>query len=118
MRKRVSVLTIIIALLLTVTTAAVTSRGVIVTPTLSYDGTTAVCEVVAAGNTENETIFATIRLMHGDEMIRTWYPSARGILDFTETVEVTRGETYTLTVWVITSTAGNLPEVSVSGRCE
>jgi len=117
MRKRVATLTIIVALLLTVTAAAVTSRGVIVSPSLHYNGTTAVCEVVASGNTADETIFATIKLMHGDEMIRTWYPSAKGILDFSETVEVTRGETYTLTVWVITSTT-DMPEVSVSGKCE
>ena len=118
MRKRVTVLTIIMALLLTVTAIAVTPRGVIVTPTLSYDGTTALCEVVAVGNTENEIIYAGIKLMHGNEVVESWYPSATGILDFYETAEVTYGETYTLTVRVYTTTATNLPEVSVSGKCE
>ena len=118
MRKRIVALTIVVVLLLTVSAAAVTARGVSVSPLLYFEGTTAVCEVLAAGNTANDIIYAGIKLMHGNEVVESWYPSATGILDFSETVEVTYGETYTLTVRVYTTTATNLPEVSVSGKCE
>ena len=123
MRKRVAVLTVMVVFLLTMTATAVTTttvapRGVIVTPLLSYNGTTAICEVLASGNTADEVIYAAVKLMHGNEVIESWYPSATGILDFSETAEVTRGETYTLTVRVYTINAPNLPEVSVSGKCE
>ena len=118
MRKQIASLAIVVAFLLTVSAAAVTSRGVSVAPTLSYNGTTALCEVVAVGNTADEIVYAAIKLMHGNEVVESWYPSATGILDFSETVEVTYGETYTLTVRVYTTTATNLPEVSVSGKCE
>ena len=118
MRKRVAALTVIVVFLLTVTATAMISRAVSVVPTLSYNGTTAVCQVFAVGNTEDEIIYAAVKLMHGNEVVESWYPSATGILDFTETVDVTYGETYTLTVRVYTATATNLPEVSVSGKCE
>lgn len=117
MWKRVMALMVVLVLVLAVTAEAVMSRGVSVRPLLSFEGTTAKCVVTVVGNTENETIFATIKLMHGDEMIRTWYPSARGILDFEESVGVTRGETYTLTVQVVTNNVMT-PWFSVSGECD
>ena len=116
MWKKVVALTVALTLVLAVAASAVTPRGVTALPTLSFDGTTAQCSVIVVGNTENEALFATVKLMHGEEMLRTWYPFARGIMDFEESVEVTRGQEYTLMVRVDADTC-SLPWVSVSGRC-
>lgn len=116
MWKKVVALTAALTLILAVAASAATPRMVSVFPTLRFNGTTAECEVFVVGNTTNEALFATVKLMHGDEMLRTWYPFARGVLDFAETVEVTRGEEYTLMVRVDADT-GSLPWTSVSGTC-
>ena len=116
MWKKVVALTVALTLVLAVAASATTPRSVSVFPTLRFNGTTAECEVLVFGNTENEALFATVKLMHGDEMLRTWYPFARGIMEFVETVDVTRGEEYTLMVRVDADTAST-PWLSVSGRC-
>lgn len=115
MRRIVATLLVAVLLLSTVAFAAET-RANPADINLSFNGTTANCDVFVAAANMNQQISATIKLYRGNTWLHTWTVSDYGILEFAETWTVSSGYTYKLTADVtINGTA--YPTVSTTGTC-
>lgn len=94
--KKLAALTVLCIFLLSCTTAyAAESRAVAARPSLSFDGTTANCEVVV---TSYGDIDITLSLWQGSTLIDSWSDSGFGMVSMSESCSVTKGKTYKLTV--------------------
>lgn len=93
---------------------AAETRATTAKPTLSFEGTTATCQVniTAVG----KQITATLELWQGNTLIESWDGTAATRLIISETCTVTSGKTYTLKV---SGTIGGVAfeETSVSATC-
>lgn len=69
-------------------------RIVVTTPTLEFNGTTAVCGLSIAQS--NKKICATMELWQGKELIDSWSGEGNGSLLMSETCAASKGKTYTL----------------------
>lgn len=98
MKAKISVCLLFFAFLLTSTVYAQDMRINYSYADISFSGTTATCKVVIPGNSNDDKISATIELLCGSQSIKTWNDSASGILNFKDTVSVTKGKTYDLVV--------------------
>lgn len=116
-KKRILLLTAVISLLLLTPVHATLTRMANVTPALSFTGTTANCSATIYGGSTNADIAAVISLKNGNDCIKTWKESAVGYLYFTDTVSVTRGQSYTLSVDA-TIDGKTLPTASTSNTCK
>ena len=97
MKKRVFLMLLVVAMLfVTSTQAYAAEQVVIVTPTLSFSGTTATCMVNIYKY--GKTISATLELWRGSTRIATWSDTATSHLLISETKTVVSGQTYTLKV--------------------
>ena len=66
---------------------------------LRFSGTTAICELETWGNTTTDPIVATVTLKQGNTIIKQWIGlTASGYMNFSDTVEVVYGNTYTMQV--------------------
>lgn len=65
-----------------------------ITPTLTFNGTTAVCELSIAQ--PNKKICATMELWQGKQLIDSWSGEGNGSLFLSETCAASKGKTYTL----------------------
>lgn len=82
-----------------------------------FSGSTATCAVFITAGNSGDDIEAVIELWQGDNCIKTWEENADAVLDFSETVNVTRGKSYTLKVdYTINGIA--CPLASASGTCK
>lgn len=75
-------------------TEAQEERIAVVSPTLYFNGTTAVCEISITQ--ANKKICATMELWQGKEFIDSWSGEDTGFLFLSETCTVSKGKTYTL----------------------
>ena len=76
------------------TTANAKKMAPVVTPTLSFSGTTANCSVSI---TEiGKPINATLQLWHGNTLIKSWSGNGTNHLIISGTCKVMRGQSYTL----------------------
>lgn len=98
MKKRVLILTVLLAFVFGLPAFAAETRSVYVRPTLTFAETTAECKVVIMGNTNSDDITAVIKFWENGRCLETWNEEATGILNFKTTVEVSKGNTYKLTV--------------------
>lgn len=99
MRKIALVLAVIMVLMsLPVSAMAAEPRAISIVPGITFNGTTAICEVSIVGNNMSDDLAATIRLYRGNTVIATWFANGDGYIDFSRTKIVTAGYTYTLTV--------------------
>ena len=100
MKKRISVLVLMLALLASVTAhAAVNWDGTFnCDRKLSFRGTTAECFVEVEANEDTARIDATVKLMRGGSTVATWPLTGTGSATLTETMGCTSGQTYTLQV--------------------
>lgn len=97
MKKRSLILAVIFTLVLVLPAYAVEQRTVGISPSLSFDGTNAICKVQILGNTSSDSISVTIKLWQGSICLKAWDEEGTGILLFEDTVGVTKGKTYKLT---------------------
>lgn len=88
-----------------------------INPSLGFNGTTAICEVMVVGNNMSEYIEVWMKLMHGPYCVGSWYASSYGYVDMEETAgPLIVGDTYKLVVTVNFNGVAKTP-VSVSGVC-
>lgn len=116
MRKRIIPILFIFIMLFSSTAYAASPRVAQVVPSISFNGTTADCEVVIFSDKPTDDIEAVIKLWQGSQCIKTWEESSVGDLVFSDEAKVTRGKTYQLTVDV-TLAGKDLPRFSVKGTC-
>lgn len=103
---------ILVALLLVslipMSVAAVTPKAPLIYPTLSFNGTTATCGLVVSAESTDQ-ISATVKLLNGSTVLKTWYPSSVGTLSFSDSATVSRNATYTLTAQVYINGVAQTP---------
>lgn len=97
MKGRTVVSMIILMLMLTLPAQA-TSRQIGVSPSLTFNNTTATCSVFIRANKANDKISADITLWQGNSCIESWEASDSGTLTFQSTTTVEKGKSYTLKV--------------------
>lgn len=101
MKKRVLILTVLLAFVFGLPVFAVETRTVDIRPTLTFVETEAECKVVIMGNSSGDDITAVIKFWENGRCLETWNEEATGILNFRTTVEVSKGNTYKLTVGAV-----------------
>lgn len=97
--KRYLSIIIAVALVLSISCYAVSTRAVDVYPSLTYNGTQATCKATIMGQSTTDSIAATMYLYRGSTLIDSWSASGTGILRMEENATVSRNKTYTLTVY-------------------
>lgn len=117
MKKSLCVMLIILLLMsATLTAYAATPRAATIYPSITFSGTTATCKATIIGSSSSKLIVATIKLWHGSTCLETWTASGYSYVSFSETANVVKGETYTLTV-AVTEGGVSQPEASCSETC-
>lgn len=96
MRKRIITLILFFTLVLSMSVSAIEPRMLSVTPSLTFDGTTATC-MVSVIDTGKE-IEVTLELWCGNDFIDSWSDSGKSRVIISEECKVTKGNTYTLKV--------------------
>ena len=85
-------------------------------PHLSFDGTTAVCEVTVVGNNMSDLLEVEMKLMHGTTCIASWSAEGYGFVNLERYANVTKGQTYTLVVAVTMNGVSKTP-VTKTNTC-
>lgn len=116
MKMRSLFLAVVLVVMCAMPANAVSSRAIGGGVTLDFDGTTAVCYATITAN-NRDTISATMSLWDGNDCVATWRGTATGYLVFDKTADVSKGESYTLTVDV-TINGKVQPQMSTSGTCK
>ena len=114
--KRTVALLLVIVLVLSTAVFAAETRAQPASLSLSFNGSTATCDVFASASNMNHSISATIKLYRGNTCLHTWTVSDTGYLDFSETWAVTSGYTYKLTA-DLTINGTTYPTVSTTRMC-
>ncbi len=114
--KRTVAILMVVVMLLSISVCAFDFRATPVDLTLSFDGTTANCEVSAYASNMSHKISGTVKLYRGTTCLKTWNVSDTGYLEFSETWTVTSGYTYKLTA-DLTINGTTYPTVSTSQTC-
>lgn len=117
MKNRICPIILAFFLLFSTTAYAASPRVAPVVPSITFNGTTAVCSVLVIADKSSDSIDATIKLWQGNQCIKTWTDSSTGDLDFSGKYGVSKGKTYELTVDVSIS-GKNLPRYSVQATCK
>lgn len=94
-----------------------TSRIIVATPTLSFNGTTANCSLHVTANYLSDEIDAVIKLWDGSTCLNTWTVSGTGVLVFSDSYKVTLNREYTLTADVVINDVSR-PRVSITKKCQ
>ncbi len=100
MWKRTILVALCLTMLLPIQAHAVEQRASVNQPTLTFSGTTALCEFRITDLGKN--IQVTMELWKGSILVASWSKSGTNIVTLSETCTVTRGPTYTLKVSGIT----------------
>ena len=96
MVKRMILVSLCILLLGAIPAHAAETRAIPVTPTLTFDGTTALCGVTVSSYGKN--ISVTLELWNGNTLVDAWSRSGTSVVTISERSIVTKGNTYTLKV--------------------
>lgn len=116
MKKVALILAIVLVISTPLSVQAAEPRILSIYPGISFNGTTAECSLAVTGDYTTDDIDVVIKLWRGIFCIKTWRVSDEGYLFWSDTVSVTKGKTYDLTVDV-TYNGVSKPRVSVSGTC-
>ena len=116
MKKRMALLLVVLAMMLTVPAFAVQMRSAGVYPHLSFNGTTATCVVTVEGENSTDRIEVDVELWEGGVRKNTWSASGTEYIEFVRTAGVTSGRTYTLKAYA-TVNDRDLPMSYVTKRC-
>ena len=117
MKKHIIPIIFAFLLLFSTTAYAASPRVAPVVPSISFNGTNAICSVLVIADKSSDSIDATIKLWQGTQCIKTWTDSSTGDLDFTGKYGVSKGKTYELTVDV-TISGKKLPRYSIQATCK
>ncbi|MGYP000003110009 len=83
---------------------------------LTFDGTTAICEAICTGNSSTDQVKATIELYQGNTYLASWSNEETYFVAVSGQRGVTRGKSYTLKLtYTINGVAQ--PEQSVTKVC-
>ncbi len=114
MKKRILVFLLAIVMLFALSYHALAAtQTVSIVPNITFNGTKATCSVSITGNMLTDTISATMTLKRGTTVIDEWTDSGSGFLYMSETADVARWKTYTLTVNATINGVAK-PEVTIS----
>ena len=114
--KKMAILLAIIFVISAPLTVSAATYVLTIKPHLSFNGTTATCEVTVVGNTMSDYIEVEMKLMHGTTCVDSWSADAYGFLNLKEYATVTQGQTYTLVVAVTMNGISKTP-VTQDGTC-
>ena len=114
--KRVVSILLVAVMLLSVSAFALEERVQTMMIDLSFNGTTATCEVSAYASNMNQEVSAVIKLYHGKTCLHTWNVSDYGYIEFSDTWRVNSGYTYKLTADV-TINGTTYATIEDSGQC-
>lgn len=95
MKKRLLIISLLLAMMLTISAQAVQPRASIV-PGLTFTGTTANCSVTVISNSDQ--IHVELSLWNGSTKVDSWEASGTTYVSIKETCPVVDGQTYTLKV--------------------
>lgn len=98
MKKRIILLLLIGALLLSTTVYAVEPRATIDSPKLTFSGTTATCSFFHNTGDASDKINVTMHLYRGLTLVNSWSASGYGYVSLSKTATASKGATYQLTV--------------------
>ncbi|MBQ3905515.1 MAG: hypothetical protein II743_02005 [Lachnospiraceae bacterium] len=100
MRKIIAVVSaFVIVLAMSFPAKAATKSGAIVSPGLSFSGTTATCSLEVYAPYATDSITASITLKRGNTVVKQWTNlTDSGIMDFSDTANVSHWQTYTMHV--------------------
>lgn len=114
MWKRTILVALCLIMLLPIQTHAVEQRAAVNQPTLTFSGTTALCEFRITDLGKN--IQVTMELWNGSTLVDSWGKSGTHTVALSESCTVTRGQTYTLKV---SGTIGGVGfnSVSITKKC-
>lgn len=115
MRKLAFLLAIVLVISAPLTVSAAT-YALTIKPQLTFNGTTATCEVTVVGNNMSEHVEVEMRLMHGTTCIDSWSADGYGYVYLKDYASVTKGQTYELVVAVTINNVSYTP-VSKTGTC-
>lgn len=116
MKRRQALLCALFAILLIVPAHAQSARLSISTAEISFEDSTALCDVKIFGNNSKDCISAIITLWSNNQCIKTWERESNYSLKFSETITVTQGQSYTLIVEYSINGVSQA-ELSSSGTC-
>lgn len=111
--KRVFLVVLCILILGAIPAHAAETRAIPVTPTLTFDGTTALCGVTVSSY--GKSISVDLELWCGDTLVDEWTKAGTSVVTINKTCIAISGKTYTLRV---NGTVGNeLISGSISKKC-
>ena len=118
MKTRICALSAALILMLSMSVSALSPLSDTFSPSLSFDGTTAICEIDIWGNSSSDKISVTVKLWHGNTCLKTWTQSDTQYLFFSEEYsnEIEAGERYRMMV-SYTIAGKTYPTVSVYATC-
>lgn len=114
--KKLALLMAIILVISMPLTVSATPRLLSIRPSLTFEGTTAACEVEVVGNNTSEQIEVVMKLMHGTSCVRAWMNEGNGHVYMLTYANVTRGQTYTLYIELKVNGVAQQP-VYINGTC-
>ena len=96
MKKRIFTMVMLFVLMLSMSVQAAENRIVRATPSLQFDGTTALCSIdCKSGNVDDELV-VTLTLFRGNTRLNTWTESGTRRVTFTEEHDAESGKEYKL----------------------
>ena len=98
MKKRISALVLVLALMASVTASARWDDTHSIDYSLTFSGTTANCFVRIVANDTSTDIDCTVKLMRSGTIIASWPLTGKGRATLTETMGCTSGQLYTLQI--------------------
>lgn len=115
MRKYICMVMLLVALLipLSVQAAPCSPKAM---PSISFNGTTAICSVAINSSSLTDSISLTAKLYQGSDCIATWTDSGTGYLNFSRSKRVQKGKTYKL-IADVTINGEALDTASATGTC-
>lgn len=114
--KKLALLMAIILVISMPLTVSATPRLLSIRPSLTFEGTTAACEVTVVGNNMSEHIEVVMKLMHGTSCVKAWMNDDYGYVYMLAYANVTKGQTYSLVIEVKVNGVAQQP-VSIQGTC-
>jgi hypothetical protein len=116
LRKRAISLVWMVVLMLSISAQAIQPKNSSASPTLVFNGTTAICSVMCRGNSTTDDIDATLTLYQGSIVVDSWYASGKYRINISDSCTVQSGKMYTLTVEYAVNNV-DMPAVSTTKRC-
>ena len=116
MIKRILAFSFVVILSLSISANAASLRGGIFTPSLEFEGTSAICSIFVSGDSTSDDVSVVLKLWTGGRCVKTWVESGDGYVYLDESAKVVSGQYYTLTADVAINDS-TLDRSSTSAKC-